>query len=336
MSAPVLSGTFASDIGLVATLSPEYLQEFCNAALALLREQVQPKMYANAAKLLGIDAPTVERSVQALAYVMLRAATCAAPTDRLLDGMSITFEPAALEVLREAYAQALPELQGLAAAEPTRPRFHSLDWRLQVGPTRPPSTVAPRLPPPLPRHSLILPLPPLPCSALRTASQRPSCPRRRPSLRGGPNAGAGGRSLRAARADAERAAPAQAGQRGGGRGCRPERASLHRRLRAAAPPGVRAGGCPSRGALDALAQGGAEALSVHGVVTLHRIDTRHDWARGAAGGFAGGRAGLSRVRQCGLSVTRAGAALRATAESVLFAHDLTVTAEPLWLLYLLE
>ena len=111
------SPSLAEDIRYIGSLSLEYLEEFCRAAVALLRQQApMTKMYVNAAKMLSVEPVVVENCVQALAYVMQRAAAVGAPPPRLLEGIDLTLSDEAQEALTNFYTGAQAELSEVCCA----------------------------------------------------------------------------------------------------------------------------------------------------------------------------------------------------------------------------
>ena len=110
------SPSLATDFGFISSLTTEYLLEFCRAAVALLRGAApMTKMYANAAKLLSVEAEAVENSVHALAFVMQRAAAISAPATRLLEGVDVALGDELLEALSTFYTDAQAELTQVRA-----------------------------------------------------------------------------------------------------------------------------------------------------------------------------------------------------------------------------
>ena len=126
------SATLEADLAFVASLSPDHVPEFGRAALQVLQQQAPTKMFANAAKALGVEVAAVERGVQALGYVLLRGAQRALPAARLLDGVELALQPAALQALHAFYEEAGPALGALVSKALQLPAYHSLEWRLQV------------------------------------------------------------------------------------------------------------------------------------------------------------------------------------------------------------
>ena len=117
---------------MLSDLPAEYISEFCKAAMQVLQQQAPGKMFANAAKQLGVERSAVEHSVQALCYVLVRAASVSAPADQVLDGIDLTLQPEALETLRSFYESAATQLAEVANRGVQLPAYHSLEWRLQV------------------------------------------------------------------------------------------------------------------------------------------------------------------------------------------------------------
>ena len=143
------SPALSEDLRFTANLSADYLNEFCRAATALLRQEApMTKMYANAAKQLSVQTTEVESCVQALAYVMLRAAKVSAPPDRLFEGVSkfdTSAEQTAVLTITEFYAGVQPDLTevcvgaaprggGQLLSSPWSPPMHS--WRHGSRPCR--------------------------------------------------------------------------------------------------------------------------------------------------------------------------------------------------------
>ena len=123
------SATLEADLAFVASLSPDHVPEFGRAALQVLQQQAPTKMFANAAKALGVEVAAVERGVQALGYVLLRGAQRALPAARLLDGVELALPPAALQALHAFYEEAGPALGALVSKALQLPAYHSLEWR---------------------------------------------------------------------------------------------------------------------------------------------------------------------------------------------------------------
>lgn len=126
------SATLSEHLSMLSDLPAEYLSEFCKAAMQVLQQQAPAKMFANAAKQLGVERSAVEHSVQALCYVLVRAASVSAPADQVLDGIDLTLQPEALETLRSFYETAATQLAEVANRGVQLPSYHSLEWRLQV------------------------------------------------------------------------------------------------------------------------------------------------------------------------------------------------------------
>uniref|UniRef100_A0A7S0ND34 COMM domain-containing protein n=1 Tax=Phaeocystis antarctica TaxID=33657 RepID=A0A7S0ND34_9EUKA len=116
----------------LSSLPAEYIAEFCKAALALLQQKAQGKMFSNAAKQLGIEREAVEQGVQALCYVLLRAASTRTPAEQVLDGIELQLQPDALAALQSFYTEAVADLAQVSSRGPDLPAYHSLEWRLQV------------------------------------------------------------------------------------------------------------------------------------------------------------------------------------------------------------
>ena len=85
-----------------------------------------------AAKQLGVEREAVEEGVQALCYVLLRAASHGTPAEQLLDGVELELQPDALAALHAFYEEAAPSLAQIQSRGPALPSYHSLEWRLQV------------------------------------------------------------------------------------------------------------------------------------------------------------------------------------------------------------
>ena len=171
MPPPPPSVALAEHLQFIASLPAEYITEFGKAALALLQQQAQGKMFANvlcglhtwhgsahaqtcapsclssrshgqggsghrlsmqAAKQLGVEREAVEEGVQALCYVLLRAASHGTPAEQLLDGVELELQPDALAALHAFYEEAAPSLAQIQSRGPALPSYHSLEWRLQV------------------------------------------------------------------------------------------------------------------------------------------------------------------------------------------------------------
>ena len=115
------------DFAFLSKLAPPLVGEFCGVALGQLQEHGSAsKMFARAAKQLGVATDEVESGVRALSYILVRAANIAAPADRLVEGLPMTLPEEALAVLQQAYAKALPALQQaqIARERPPLARAH--------------------------------------------------------------------------------------------------------------------------------------------------------------------------------------------------------------------
>lgn len=117
---------------MLSDLPAEYISEFCKAAMQVLQQQAPGKMFANAAKQLGVERSAVEHSVQALCYVLVRAASVSAPAEQILDGIDLTLQSEALETLKTFYESVAAQLAEVANRGVQLPAYHSLEWRLQV------------------------------------------------------------------------------------------------------------------------------------------------------------------------------------------------------------
>ena len=102
----------AEDLRFLSTLSSEHIGEICAGALTLLQEDPPPKMFARAAKQLGLERDVVESGMYAICHVLARAAAVAAPPDRLFDGIDTQqLTEGALQALQDAYSTSSPSLR---------------------------------------------------------------------------------------------------------------------------------------------------------------------------------------------------------------------------------
>jgi len=124
--------TLASDLALIASLSPDHLSTFCGVARALLRTPEDPATFRKAAKGLGVEVSIVEDGARALCYLMVSAATAGRPAEHLLQGIELELPTESSEALISFYKEVVPELERELRTELALPRYKSLEWRLQV------------------------------------------------------------------------------------------------------------------------------------------------------------------------------------------------------------
>ena len=92
------------DLTVFSSLPAAHMDEFCRVAIAQLKPDMQDqpssKLFARAAKQLGVQAQAVEVGVRALGHLLVRAAASNAPADRVIDGIELDIDPEPLEALQ--------------------------------------------------------------------------------------------------------------------------------------------------------------------------------------------------------------------------------------------
>ncbi|XP_043926546.1 COMM domain-containing protein 2 [Protopterus annectens] len=130
----VLSDEHKEHLGFLTRVDSSVVGEFGRIAVEFLKKGSNPKIYEGAARKLNVSAETVQHGVEGLMYLLTESSKLMISEVDFQDSvLTLGFPEELNALLLQLYLSNRKEIRNiLKELSPSLPRYHNLEWRLDV------------------------------------------------------------------------------------------------------------------------------------------------------------------------------------------------------------
>eukprot|EP00771_Trimastix_marina_P000759 gnl/Trimastix_PCT/1789.p1 GENE.gnl/Trimastix_PCT/1789~~gnl/Trimastix_PCT/1789.p1 ORF type:complete len:212 (+),score=49.49 gnl/Trimastix_PCT/1789:57-692(+) len=130
----LLTDQHKQHLSFVASLSLDYLKEFCKISIQFLQQGANDALFSSAAKTLGVEVHQVTSGVEGLSFLFSESSKHLVPEPDFLESLAgIEFPEESRQFLAQVYMEHRHELRrALQELSSQHPQWVDLAWRLQL------------------------------------------------------------------------------------------------------------------------------------------------------------------------------------------------------------